>query len=137
MAHELHLNQHSLPIAVATDIDPRRVVQLAGTNIPLVIPIGTNNIFPFGVTAPATYVASSNALPSPGRDMAAVYFTQNCVKVKAFASVGAGADVMVATTSGAVGPNPITASAHWIVGQTMEDGLAGEIVTIFINPRKA
>jgi hypothetical protein len=52
--------------------------------------------------------------------------------------VGAMADVAVSSTNGGVGPSGIiAASAHWIIGQTLEAAAAGEVTTIFINPRKA
>jgi hypothetical protein len=138
MAHDLHIDKHSLPIAVATDMAPRFPVKAAGTNIPLVSPVATSSDVPFGVTNNATYVASSNALPSPGRDKAAVYFSQNSVKVRCNSSVGAMADVAVSSINGGVGASGIiVASGHWIIGQTLEAAGAGDIVTIFINPRKA
>lgn len=138
MAHDLHLHQHSLPLAVATIIPPRFPVKAAGSNIPMVAPIATSSEVPFGVTNAATYVPSSAALPAPGREKAAVYFSQNSVKVLCNSSVGAMADVAVSSTNGGVAPSGIiAASGHWIIGQTLEEGAAGEIITIFINPRKA
>lgn len=138
MAHELHIDKHTLPIAVATDMAPRFPVKLGGTSVLLAIPIATAADIPWGVTNNATYVASSAALPSPGQEKAAVYFSQNSVKVKANGSVGVGADVFVSSTNGGVGPSGIiVASGHWVIGQTLEVAGAGEVVTIFINPRKA
>lgn len=138
MAHELHIDKHTLPLAVATDLAPRFPVKAAGTNIPMVAPIATSSEVPFGVSNNAMYVASSAALPAPGREKAAVYFAQNSVKVRCNSSVGAMADVAVSSTNGGVGPSGIiAASAHWIIGQTLEAAAAGEVTTIFINPRKA
>lgn len=137
MAHELHIDKHTLPLAVATDLLPRMPVKFAGTNTLMCAPVGSANEQPFGVTGPASYVATSAAIPAPGREKAAVYFSQNSMKVRTAASVGVGAAVIVGSTNGVVIPGGITASAHWILGDTLEDGLAGEIITIFVNPRKA
>lgn len=138
MAHELHIDKHTLPALVATDMAPRMPVKLAGTSVLLVLPVASANDVPFGVTNNATYIASTLALPAPGQEKAAVYFTQNSVKVRSNGSVGVGADVFVSSTNGGVGPSGIiVASAHWILGQTLEVAGAGEIVTIFVNPRKA
>lgn len=138
MAHELHLDKHTIPVPVATDLAPRFPVKFAGTSVLLVSPIATAADVPFGVSNNATYVASSAALPSPGQEKAAIYFAGNFVKVKANGSVGAGADVFVSSTNGGVGPSGIiVASLHWILGQTIEAAGAGEVTTIFINPRKA
>lgn len=139
MAHELHLDKHTLSIAVATDTNPRFPIKLStATSTLLAVPIATAADTPFGVTNNATYVASSAALPSPGREKCAIYFAGNSVKVRAAGSVGVGADVMVSSTNGGVGPSGIiVASGHWILGQTLEAAAAGEITTIFVNPRKA
>lgn len=136
MAHELDQDKHQLSgIAAATDLVPRTPVKLGGTSGLLAIPIATAADYPIGVTANATYVASTN---DGTREQVVVYFSQNVRKLRAAGSVGAGADVFVSSTNGGVGPSGIiVASSHFIIGQTQSAAAAGEIVSVFINPRKA
>jgi hypothetical protein len=137
MAHELHVDKHTLNFPVATDLSPRFPVKLvASTTGGFVAPIASANDVPFGVSNNATYLASTIA--NTPNERTAVYYSQNSVKVRANGSVGFCADVFVSSTNGGVGPSGIiTASGHWILGQTLEAALAGEIVTIFVNPRKS
>jgi hypothetical protein len=127
MAFELHQDKHQLPITVASDCLPRVPVALGGTTALIGIPCASNNVRPFGVTNAATYLRG---------EVAAVYHDGNVVKMVANASVGASAEVGVASSNGSVGPGLITASAHWAVGQTLNAGAAGEIVSVFVNPRR-
>lgn len=132
MSYELHQDKHQFaaPLA-ATNLQPRTPVKFAGTSVLLVSPIATAADTPAGVTGAASYLASAP-------DSVAVYFSQNVVKMRCAGSVGAGADIFVSSTNGGVGPSGIiTASAHWILGQALTTAAAGEIVSVFINPRKA
>ena len=135
MAFELHQDKEQFPVKAGTDIIPRSAVKLGGTSVLLAIPIATAAEEPFGVTHTATYLGSQ---VDGAADQAAVYFRGNVMKMKAAGSVGAGADVFVASTNQGVGPSGIiTASAHWIIGKTVSAAAAGEVVSVYVNPRRA
>lgn len=130
MSFELHQDKHQFPAPyAATAIIPRQPVKFLGTSVLLVAPVASMNDTPVGVTGPATYATGENVT---------VYFSQNIVKLRAAGSVGVGADVFVSSTNGAVGPSGIiVASGHFVLGQSLTTAAAGEIVSVFINPRKA
>lgn len=129
MAYELHQDKHQLPIKAATDLSPRQPIKLGGTSGLLAFPCASLNDRPFGVTNAATYLTG---------EVIACYFESNIMKMVANASVGVNSEVGVASSNGSVGPQTlITASAHWGVGLTVSAALAGEIVSVFVNPRKA
>lgn len=129
MAFELHQDKEQLHVQAATDLLNRSAIKLAGTSVLLAAPIATAADEPFGVTHNASYLAT---------DIAAVFFRGNIMKMKAAGSVGAAADVFVASTNQGVGPSGIiTASAHWIIGKTVSAAAAGEIVSVYVNPRRA
>ena len=132
MAFEQHLHAHTLPgAAAATLLIPRTPVKLGGTSGLLVLPAASNNEEVFGVTGAATHSAGEPPV---------VYFDGNIVKCKAGAATAynAGAAVSVGSTNGVVIPQAITASAHWIIGNLMSSAsAAGEIVSVFVKPRKA
>jgi hypothetical protein len=133
MAFELHRHGHQQGLKAASAINPRTPVKLAGSNALFVLPAASGNDRPFGVTGNAT--AGASGLNS--NDAAVVYERGNVVKAVAAASVGVGAAVFVASTNGALGPNPITASAHWEVGISETPAAAGEIFSVYVDPRKA
>jgi hypothetical protein len=130
MSFELHQDKHQFPAPyAATGFTPRNAVVLTGTNALYAAPCATSADRPWGVTGAATYATGESIV---------VYFGQNIVKMRSAASVGVAQDVCVASVNGAVGASGIiTASAHWIVGQTLTAAGAGDIVSVFINPRKA
>lgn len=130
MSFELHQDKHQFPAPyAATGFQPRMPILLTGTSVLLAAPVPSANIKPDAVTGAATYATGESV---------AAYFSQNVVKMRAAGSVGVAADVFVASVNGGVGPSGIiTASAHWILGQTLTTAAAGEIVSVFINPRKS
>lgn len=128
MAFELHQDKHTLPIQTLVDLNPRTPVKLAGTSGLLVTAAASANDEVFGFTNAATYLAG---------EIAAVYFSQNIVKARAGASVGAGAGLIVGSSNGVVIPGGVAASGHFLAGQSMSAAAAGEIVSVFVNPRKA
>lgn len=129
MAFEQHLHAHTLPgAAAATTLVPRTPVKLGGTSALLIIPAASANEEPFGVTGAATHLAG---------EVPVVYFDGNIVKAVAIASTGAGALLSVGSTNGGVIPQAITASAHWVVGQSLSPAAAGEIVSVFVKVKKA
>jgi hypothetical protein len=129
MSFELHQDKHQHTGGLAaTTLVPRTPVKMAGTSGLLWSPIATAADKPDGYTGAGTYTAS---------EVVTVYFSQNVVKAIAGGSVGASADVMV-SSFGRLGPSGIlAASAHWIIGQTVTAAAAGEVVSLYINPRKA
>lgn len=130
MAYELHLDDHAHSgVAAATTITPRHPVNIAGTSVPLVVPVASSNLVVDGVTGAATTASGAQAV---------VYFDGNVVKMVAAASLGAGADVSVGTTvTGAVwGGSIFAASGHWCIGKSLSTAAAGEVVSVFVKPRK-
>lgn len=130
MSYELHQDKHQFPAPyAATGFQNRMPVKFVGTNVLNVAPIATAADVVVGVTGAATYATGESVV---------VYFSQNVIKCRANGSVGVGADVFVSSTNGGVGPSGIiVASAHYILGQSLTTANAGEIVSVFINPRKA
>lgn len=130
MSFELHQDKHQFPAPyAATGFQTRMPIKFSGTNVLQAAPVATAADVVVGVTGAATYAASESVT---------VYYSQNIVKMRAAGSVGVGADVFVSSTNGGVGPSGIiVASAHFVLGQTLTTAAAGDIVSVFINPRKA
>lgn len=129
MSYELHQDKHQFSGGLAaTALVPRTPVKFAGTSGLLFSPIATAADVPAGHTGAATHLAG---------EVPVVYFTQNVVKAVCAASCAAGVDVMVSSFGRVGASGIITASAHWIIGQTLTTAAAGEVVSVFINPRKA
>lgn len=130
MAYEVHLDEHAFSgVTAATTITPHHPVFVGGTTIPYVVPCASNNIAIDGVTGAGTTASGAQAV---------VYFDGNVVKIKAAASLGAGADVTVGSTvTGSVwGGSVFAASAHWVVGRSLSTAAAGEFVSVFVKTRK-
>ena len=92
-----------------------------------VVLCASNNLYPFGLT-----IASA---ASPGDSLAVVY--QGVAKAVCAASVGAGAEVGVASTNGALGP--IAAASgfrRFVVGESTEPAQPGEIFSVQIRVRE-
>lgn len=129
MAFERHLDAHQLPgIPAASNIAPRVPIKLGGTSAILGILAATAADRPAAVTGAASVGRTEIVLP---------YERGNIVKMVANASVGAAAEVAVASDNGSVGPiTLIAASAHWAVGLTQHPAAAGEVVSVYFEPRK-
>lgn len=130
MGYELHLDNHAYSgVFAATTITPRHPVTIAGTSVPLVIPCASLNIAVDGVTGAGTTASGAQTV---------VYFDGNVVKVRAAASLGAGAQVSVGTTVGGAVAPAVAASGvlKWEVGKSLSTGAAGEIVSIFVKTRQ-
>jgi hypothetical protein len=128
MAFELTQDKHSLSLPAASDILPYSVLSIVGTSAAGFITAASNNVRPFGANRNATYLRT---------EYAAGWHDGNIMKLKAAASVGAGAAVAVASANGAVGPAAAASGvARWEVGTTLSPAAAGEIVSVFINPRQ-
>lgn len=129
MAYEIHLDEHVFSgVFAATTITPRHPVTLGGTTVPYVVPCASLNAQVDGVTGAGTTASGAQVV---------VYFDGNVVKLKAAASVGAGAQVSVGTTvTGAVSP-AVAASGvlKWELGKSLSTAAAGELVSVFVKPR--
>jgi hypothetical protein len=123
----LHRDEHSIPLPAATTLLPKQLVRLVGTDVTYVAPCATASHEVFG-QVDATFLSE---------EIAAVYEAPNYVKVVAAASLGAGQDVIVASSNGALNAGGITASAHFLAGKSFTAAAAGEVFTLRINPRKA
>lgn len=140
MAFFLTNPDEQLPIPAASTIPPRTFVKLAGSSALAVLPVGSVNDRPFGNTQEATAARG---------EAAAIFLESNIVKCIAAASVGAGAEVMVASigvASGAqrnaiatttlLGPLVIASGTlKWAVGISMTPAAAGEVFSVYIKPR--
>lgn len=131
MAFERILHDHNHNAKAGADINPRVALKLGGTSGLLAFPVATSNDRPAGANQAATCLSGEQVVvQGPG----------NIIKLRAAASVGAGAEVMVASTNGALGPagaNLIAASGHWAVGVAHSPAAAGELFSVEILPRKA
>lgn len=127
MAFEDHQGFIPPGVKAASLINPQFVVSL-DTVADQVVPIATNNVRPLAVNGDAS-VAQGEAIT--------VYGQNNIVKVKAVASLGAGAEVGVASTNGQLnaiaGASGIT---RWSVGQSLSAAGAGEVFSLYVNPRQ-
>lgn len=132
MAYELHLDNHVFSgIFAATTINPRSAVRIAGTTVPLAIPVASSLDVVDGVTGAGTTASGAQTV---------VYFDGNVVKMKAGASLGAGQDVAVGSSNGVVwggAASIFAASLHWIVGKSLAPAATGEIVSVFVKTRRA
>lgn len=127
MAFQKLKEDHNIPVQAATDIVPLQFLTFGGTSTLLAIPVGSSNVRPhwyggLGTTASGAIVPCDE----PGQ----------IVKARAAASVGAGAEVGIASNNGAVGPiTQASGTLKWAVGLTMSAAAAGEIVTVDFRPR--
>jgi hypothetical protein len=133
MAFELTRDGFQQSFIAASAVLPKQPVQVVGTSVPFVIPAASMNVRPFGVVK-----ATAGASGLNQGETVTVFEETNVVKMVACASVGAAAEVAVASSNGAVGPQTlISASGHWALGITETSADAGEIVSVYIKPRKA
>ena len=147
MAYEIIRPNFALPVQPASNIVPRSVVRLVGSNALRVLPVASSNQRPFGVIGGATApLVTGQAAGQAG----VVQEEGNIVKAIAGASLGAGCEVCLATigiASAAQGGSyvatvtqlgPLTAAsgaAVWAVGISLDAVAAGEIFTLYVKPR--
>lgn len=132
MAYVIYREGHSLALPAASAVNPYTPVQLAGTTVPFVLPVATNNVEPFGFVGEAT--AGASGLNQ--NEAVAIYESPCIVKAIAGASLGASADVAVASTNGALGPIARNAgSAVWTCGKALTAAAAGERFSLLVRPR--
>jgi len=141
MAFKLHRYQEQLPIVAGRDTPPHTLVRLVATTPLRIQAVGSNNDRPFGMLDDGT-AASGVA--------AAVYDDGNVVKAIAAASLGAGAEVAVASigvassaqrnaiaTTTLFGPVAgASGVALWSAGVALDNAAAGEVFSLFIRPRQ-
>ena len=125
--YELHCPGLMFPVKAASAIGPHVPLTLGGTTELLAIPVGTENVEIHGISGGASVAAGAQVV---------LYERQNIVKVKAGASLGAGADVGVASW-GLFGPHTgASGTSKHVVGKSLTDAAAGEYFALYINPRK-
>lgn len=128
MAYQKLKNEHNLPVVAATIILPKQPLKFAGTSVLLAAPCATNSDRPHWFSGAATFLTGEAVAANEAGQI---------VKAVAAASVGAGAEVGVASSNGALSPAAlIAASGHWAVGVSLTPALAGEIFSVDIRPRK-
>lgn len=128
MAYQKLKVEHNLPVVAATDVCPRTFLTPGGTSTLLGIPITTNSQRPYWHSENGT-IASGAAIPAqePGQILKAV----------AAASLGAGAEVGVASSNSALSAAAlVAASGHWAVGVALSPAAAGEVFSVDFRPRK-
>ena len=101
-----------------------------------VVPLASWNLEPFGVAlATANYAAAT----PPFTAGVGIVDRGNTIKVAAGASLGAGADVGVATVSGSLIYGPVVGAAGtvvWRVGKAVSPAAAGEVFSLYVDPRQ-
>lgn len=123
------------PIVAASAIAPNSVVRLAGTSKLFALPVASCNIEPYAVHE--AFGATVGASGLNAREMLPAKLPGNFIKMQAGASMGAGADVGVASTNGALGPVAAASGAVvWRAGKSMQAVAAGEYFTLHVNPRQ-
>lgn len=130
MAFVLERHGFQFPFTAASSMPPFTPVKLSASSALTVVPIATAAEEPWAVTGAGTALQG---------EQVTVYEAGNIVKMKAAGSLGPNADVYVSSTNGAVGASgAITASGHWFVGKNLSiASAAGEIVSVYIKPKKA
>lgn len=124
MSFRLPLNDHNLPKIAASAILPNRPVK-DDTTADQVLPCATKTDRPRGMTQ-----ASAGAA-----DPVAVY-TSGVVNAVAGASLGAGAEVGVASTNGALGPVAAASGLEiFAVGTSQDAAVAGEVFAVDLTFR--
>lgn len=94
-----------------------------------VVPAATCNVEPFGITL----ATAANA-----GDAVSVADAGNVIKVVAMASLGAGQDIGVGSSNGALTLKSAGASGAvvWAIGKSQSGALAGETFSLEIRPRQ-
>lgn len=127
MAFELY--RFTFPGIAASAINSGAALALAASAVERqFVPIATSNVEPFGVAlASAGGTSLTQALP--------VVDALNTIKVTAIASLGAGADIGVASTNGGLAPVAAASGVLvWAVGKAMGPAVAGEIFGLYVKP---
>jgi hypothetical protein len=126
-AFELHRDGY--PAKAASAINANQVVTSdVGDTQRQVLPVSSHNLEPLGIA-----LASA---PNPG-DAVTVMERRNVVKVTAGASLGAGTDIGVGSTNGTLAPIVGTQGlTRWRVGKSQTAAAAGEVFSLYVDPRQ-
>lgn len=125
MAFELHRHE-GFPGKAASQVNARQPVRLVNAERG-VGPATDNTVEVFGI---------AGATAAPG-EAVTVYDAKHVAKAVAAASVGAGANVGVASPNGALGPIAgASGAARHRVGQTVQEAREGEVVSVYVNPQQ-
>lgn len=151
MAYEIIRPNFQLPVRPASSIVPRAPVKLVGSAVLAILPVGSSNDRPFGYIGEATAAqAYGDSRDSVSQLPGVVLEEGNIVKAICGASVGAGAEVTVATVGVAtitqggssvatvpqLGPLAVASGvAQWSHGWALEPGVPGALFTIYVKPR--
>lgn len=127
MAFELH--RTAFPGIAASNLVPRTVVKLADGSQDRAVCGATNNTeMPLGISLASGLRGEAVTVHDRG----------NVVKVVAAASLGVGADVNLAA-AGTHSLAPVagaSGAARWSVGQAVSSAAAGEVFSLYVNPRQ-
>lgn len=125
-AFELH--RGGFPAIAGSNVNDHVAVQHdVGDTQRQVLPAASKNVEPVGVTL-ASAVAGNPVT---------VFDYGNVVKVTAGASLGAGSEVGVASTNGALGPVAgASGSVVWSVGRSETAAAPGEVFSLYVRPRQ-
>lgn len=123
------LDRGGLPMVAASAVNADVAVRVAASgNTWSVVACSTSAQEPLGV--------SMASAPNPG-DAVTVQDDGNIPKVTAAASLGAGADVMVGSSNGALAPaNAPVGSGVWLLGKSLSPAAAGEKFSLYVRPRQ-
>lgn len=127
MAFELHRDP-GLPCLAASAMAVNTVVNWNTGDVQRsVVAVATVNIEPVGITR--------NVASSAG-DPVTVYDDNNVVRAVAIASLGAGADIGVASTNGGLAAiSAASGTLKYRVGRSLTAAAAGETFSLSIKPR--
>lgn len=120
--------RNELPFTAASAIVPLRPVKLdSAANRQVILASGVGHE-PQGVTGDATALQGESVT---------VYGRGAIVAAVAAASLGAGADVGIGSTNGALGPiSGASGVTKWAVGKSVESAAAGEKFSVYVDPRQ-
>lgn len=129
MIGEFNKDQNALPFTAASIVVPYMPVLLdTGAAKRQVVPIATTGIEPVGLSGAAT-TAQGEAVT--------VYGEGAVVEAISVASIGAGQDVAVSSTNGALAAIAAASStAKFRVGRTLEPADDGERFSLYVSPRQ-
>lgn len=118
------------PGLAASAIQDRQVVSLnTGAVERSVVPMSGGTSMPFGIEA-----RGASALQGEGVTIAD---RGNYAKAVAAASLGAGADIAVVGATRSLGLAAAASGlAKWTIGQSVTAAAAGEVFTLYVNPRQ-
>ena len=125
MAFELH--RSAFPGLAASNINTRAALTLASGTDRGLVPVATCNVRPHSIALATALRGEAVTAHDEG----------NYVKINAGASMGPGAEIGVASTNGALAPVAgASGSVVYSVGQSVGAGVAGEVTTLYVNPRQ-